>query len=282
MVLCPHLPEAPPDAAWLFLSPHLDDAVLSCGALIAEFAPRRPVTVATLFTAAGPLPHTRAARSFMRQCAAADAATLFAARRAEDQDVVHEIGAVPVHLDETDALYRRRAVPEPVERLAGLLPELVHRYPTFRYDIAKGRVSRGDRGLVRKLRARVAELVSRTAAELVFCPVGVGRHVDHLITRAVGEVAGEKTVYYSDFPYNQYAEADPAFIESRDLAPWTWDEGIGAKERLIRGYRTQADALFPGGRVPAAPEVYFSPRRRAAATAVPGSDQRWPRGERSG
>lgn len=153
-------------------------------------------------------------------------------------------------------------MPEPVEWLGNLVPELVHRYPTFRFDIAKGRMSRGDRLLVRQLRARVAELMSRTAAGLVFCPVGVGRHVDHLITRAVGDVAGDRTVYYSDFPYNQSAEVDPAFLATRDLVPWTWDEGIGAKERLIRGYRTQADALFPAGSVPAAPEVYYSPRRR--------------------
>jgi LmbE family N-acetylglucosaminyl deacetylase len=261
--LPPHLAaSSSADSAWLFLSPHLDDAVLSCGALMAEFAPRRPITVATVFTAAGPPPHTHAARSFMRQCAAADAAALFEDRRAEDLDVVREIGADPVHLDETDALYRRRSVPEPVERLGRLVPELVHRYPTFRFDIAKGRVSRGDRVLVRQLRTRVSKLMSRTAAELVFCPVGVGRHVDHLITRAVGDVAGRRTVYYSDFPYNQFAEADPAFLAARDLVPWTWDEGIGAKERLIHGYRTQADALFPAGRVPAAPEVYYCPRRR--------------------
>ncbi|GAA3071757.1 PIG-L family deacetylase [Pseudonocardia yunnanensis] len=255
------------DSAWLFLSPHLDDAVLSCGALITEFAPHRPITVATVFTAAGPPPHTLAARSFMRQCAAPDAAVLFEDRRAEDRDVVREIGADAVHLDETDALYRRRTVPEPVEWLGGIVPELVHRYPTFRFDIAKGRVSRGDRTLVRQLRARVAELMSRTAAELVFCPVGVGRHVDHLITRAVGDVAGMRTVYYSDFPYNQSATADPAFLAARDLAPWTWDEGIRAKERIIRGYRTQADALFPTGRIPAAPEVYFSRRSRPALTS---------------
>jgi LmbE family N-acetylglucosaminyl deacetylase len=261
--LPPHLAaSSSADSAWLFLSPHLDDAVLSCGALIAEFAPRRPITVATVFTAAGPPPHTLAARSYMRQCAAADAAALFEDRRAEDRDVVREIGADPVHLDETDALYRRRSVPEPMEWLGARVPELVHRYPTFRFDIAKGRVSRGDRVLVKQLRARVAELMSRTAAELVFCPVGVGRHVDHLITRAVGDVAGMRTIYYSDFPYNQDAEADPAFLATRDLVPWTWDEGINAKERLIRGYRTQADALFPAGRVPTAPEIYYTPRRR--------------------
>jgi LmbE family N-acetylglucosaminyl deacetylase len=248
--------------AWLFLSPHLDDAVLSCGALIAEFAPRRPITVATVFTAAAPAPHTLAARSFMRQCAASDATTLFKDRRAEDHDVIREIGAHPVHLGETDALYRKRSMPEPVKRLSTRLPELVHRYPTYRFDIAKGRVSRGDHILIQQLRTRVTELISRTAAELVFCPVGIGKHVDHLITRTVGDVAGKRTIYYSDFPYNQRAEADQAFLAARDLVPWTWDEGIRAKERLIRGYRTQANALFPAGHVPAAAEVYYCPRRR--------------------
>jgi LmbE family N-acetylglucosaminyl deacetylase len=245
------------DGSWLFLSPHLDDAVLSCGALIAEFARRRPITVATVFSAAGPPPHTRAARSFMRQCASADAARLFDERRAEDRDVLRGVGADHVHLDEIDALYRRRSIAGPIGKLGELVPELVHRYPTYRFDIAKGRVSRGDRGLVRRLGARVAELAARIGAELVFCPAGVGRHVDHLITRAIGPFLGGRVVYYSDFPYNQVAAVDSAFLDAHRLVPWTWGDGIDVKERLIRGYTSQVDALFPGGRIPAAPEVYY-------------------------
>jgi len=160
-----------------------------------------------------------------------------------------------------DALFRKRDVPESARRAGRFLPELLHRYPTFRYDIAKGRVSRGDCVLLTRLRERVTELMARTGADLVFCPVGIGRHVDHLITRAAGEAAGDCVVYYSDFPYNQIAQADAAFLGDHDLVAGTWDEGIGSKERLIRGYRTQADALFPGGLVPAAPEVYYGRRR---------------------
>src|SRR5262249_58311137 len=87
-------------------------------------------------------------------------------------------------------------------RLGRLCPELVHRYPTYRFDIARGRVSRGDHPLVERLAGDVSELVARTGAELVFCPVGVGRHVDHLITRTVGGRFPDRVVYYSDFPYN--------------------------------------------------------------------------------
>ena len=42
------------------------------------------------------------------------------------------------------------------------------------------------------------------------------------------------------------------------LEPWRWEHTDG-KESLIRGYRTQVDALFPDGRIPLGPETYFEP-----------------------
>ena len=39
-------------SAVLFVSPHLDDAVLSCGALLSHLAGTCPVTVLTVFSAA--------------------------------------------------------------------------------------------------------------------------------------------------------------------------------------------------------------------------------------
>jgi hypothetical protein len=49
---------------YLFLSPHLDDAILSCGALLTALPARSDVTVVTIFTEASAPPHTRAATSF--------------------------------------------------------------------------------------------------------------------------------------------------------------------------------------------------------------------------
>ena len=43
-------------SAVVVMSPHLDDAVLSCGALLAHLAARHRVTVTTVFTAAAPPP----------------------------------------------------------------------------------------------------------------------------------------------------------------------------------------------------------------------------------
>ncbi|WP_433803616.1 PIG-L deacetylase family protein [Actinomycetospora sp. CA-084318] len=236
----------------LVLSPHLDDGVLSCGGLLSTLTGSE-ITVLTLFTACSPGPHTRAARSFLRQCAHPDAASLFAARRAEDREVVDRLDARAEHAGHVDALFRRRAVPDAVGRV---LPELAHRYPTYRLDIARGRVSRGDRALRAAL---AADLVARAPGiDLLLAPLGVGRHVDHLITRDLGPTWPGPVVYYADFPYSLTHAPDPAFVRREGLRPSVVDEGLDRKDALVRGYRTQVDALFPSGVIPRAPETYWS------------------------
>lgn len=251
----------------LVLSAHLDDAVLSCGALLSRLAGRMPVIVATVFTEAGSPPHTHAARRFLKQCGAGDAAGLYADRRQEDVDVLTSLGVEQVHLGVPDALFRRREVAPVVSWLGRFIPELVHRYPTYRFDIAKGRVSRGDRALVDRLEADVSALVDRIDAALVLGPTGVGRHVDHLLTRTLTERQGERAVFYSDFPYDQRDLPDAGYLAAHGLTTVTWDQDLGAKDALIKGYRTQVEALFPEGIPPAVPERYYMASER------PGGEQ---------
>ena len=242
--------------ACLFVSPHLDDAVLSCGALMVALSGRCEVTVATVFTEASPPPHTRAARAFLRQCGGLDALTLFAERQAEDTRVVSALGFGHEHLGVPDALFRLRQGAGGPWRI---VPELVHRYPTFRFDIAKGRVSRGDRHLVDQVADEAEKLAASIGADMVFFPLGVGRHVDHLITRSVGERFANRAVYYADFPYSLRHGVDERFVERHALCRAGWDVTDPRKEELIRGYATQADALFPAGVIPRRPEVYYLP-----------------------
>jgi LmbE family N-acetylglucosaminyl deacetylase len=60
-------------AGVLVMSPHLDDAVLSCGALLAQLAARHLVTVATVFTTAAPPPWSLPARRQLRALGGIDA-----------------------------------------------------------------------------------------------------------------------------------------------------------------------------------------------------------------
>ncbi|MCP2047928.1 UNVERIFIED_ORG: LmbE family N-acetylglucosaminyl deacetylase [Paenarthrobacter nicotinovorans] len=254
-------------APWLFLSPHLDDAVLSCGALLEAQANEREIIVATLFTEAQPSPHTRAARSFMRQCTIPDAGELFEARQSEDRAVLEAMGVHSIHLGQVDALFRRRRKPPMVGSSAWdrLLPELTHRYPTYRFDIAMGRIAKGDHAVIRSLGAAVATLLAETEAELLFCPAGVGKHVDHLITRQLGTSHRDKLVMYSDFPYDVGAGYDARFMNRLGYEPWSWDHGLSGKQRRIIQYATQVQALFRDGGIPRKPETYF----------VPGADAGW-------
>lgn len=257
----PFLADVAPGTPLLFVSAHLDDAVLSCGGLMAEVTPRHPLAVVTAFTECGPPPHTLAARRYLRQCEAPDAHELYESRRREDRDVLEGLGARVEHLGLRDAMFRRREVRSAVARVGCLVPEAVHRYPTYRLDIAKGRVSRGDRRLAAELDGRVSALARDMAAGVVFCPVGVGRHVDHLLARGAGNECGRqggRVVFYSDFPYNLWAGVDAAFIRRHGLEPWAWDGGVTERERLIRGYVTQVEALFSDGTIPAVPEVYYA------------------------
>jgi LmbE family N-acetylglucosaminyl deacetylase len=236
------------------VSPHLDDAVLSSAALMRAMAGVAAVTVVTLFSAAAPPPHTRAARTFLRQCGASDADTLFAERRAEDVAVLGGLGVRHLHLDHPDALFRRRDDPSGLLRFAGrLLPELDHRYPTFRFDVDLGRVSRGDRRLLDDLTTQVEEL---STDAVLFAPLGVGRHVDHLLARRAGERLG--ATLYADFPYTVRDPAAEARV-ARGREPWTWTDGVAGKPSVIAGYRTQVGALFPDREIPVRPETYYAP-----------------------
>ena len=50
--------------------------------------------------------------------------------------------------------------------------------------------------------AKYQSIVRASAAKVVFAPLGIGRHVDHLIMRRAAQDLRLRTVYYSDFPYS--------------------------------------------------------------------------------
>ncbi|MER5963625.1 PIG-L family deacetylase [Streptomyces sp. NPDC002057] len=260
----------------LVLSPHLDDAVLSCGGLLGWAGRRAPVTVATLFTEAAPPPYTLSARQYLKQTHAGDAEELFAERRAEDRRVLELLEVGARHVGLVDGLFRRLPRVRPgTERLARLLPELAHVYPTYRLHLSRGRVSAHDADTLRAVGETLDALLPARSGGVLLAPLGVGGHADHVLVRTAAERSGRRVVYYSDFPYNQRAAADAGFTRRHRLVARAWERGLDRKAELVREYRTQADALFPGGRVPRAPEVYLVPETEA----VPRVPER-PRGAR--
>ncbi len=248
---------------FVVLSPHLDDAVLSCGELIVHAAKRTEVTVATLFTEAGPPPYTLSVRRYLHQVGAGDAETLYRQRRSEDRAALESVGVISVHAGLTDAQHRRRAVTGHRRQWARVLPELAHVYPVYRLHVLSGRIAPSDAGTLRDA-CRFVQRLAGQRPTLVLAPLGVGGHVDHVLTRVAAECSGARTAYYSDFPYNQRHLADEDFIRRNGLVEARSAPLTEAKAKLICAYGTQVRALFPDGRIPLVPEVFFCPASLAA------------------
>lgn len=240
------------------LSPHLDDAVLSCGALMSHAAGHTEVRVATFFTEPGVPPYTFSGRQYLRQVGQPDAERLYRDRRAEDCEVLQRLGVDWLHLGLIDGLFRRKAPASGggLGRVRNVLPEATHIYPTYRLHLAAGRISRHDAGTLGRVLALLEELASPPRT-LLLAPSGVGGHVDHVLVRTAAELSGVPVIYYSDFPYNQQHSLDPGFVERNALVEVEWSRELAAKSALVRRYHSQADALFPGGGIPMVPEIFM-------------------------
>src|SRR5947207_14071926 len=150
------------------LSPHLDDAVLSSGAFIAECAQRHlRVVVVTVFNGPPEGPLSQPAVDFHGRCGHGDDAMKY--REIEDDLALQRLGALSQRLSLAEALYRR-------------VPTGLHRYPNHT-DINWANVA-NEADLVAALVERLAGLAAVRDADLLVAPLGVGSHIDHHVVTA--------------------------------------------------------------------------------------------------
>lgn len=216
--------------AHLYLSPHLDDAVFSCGGLMAmQDARGEPISVLTLF--AGDPPDYRIS-NFAAELHArwGKAGPPIAMRRAEDRLACGRLGASVVHLEFPDAIYRvddadRSLYPNSESLFAGVDPE--------------------DDDLLEQLVQALSEIDFGEAT--VYCPVALGNHVDHLLTRQAAERLGWPLVYYADMPYAARGDKLNELI-SQHSAAWRTiplnAEAIDAWVGAILEYQSQLSTFW--------------------------------------
>jgi hypothetical protein len=145
-----------------------------------------------------------------------------------------------------------------LRRVAVVAPELTHRYPTFRFDIARGRVAAAEHDLAGRIVDQVAELVAGTRAQVVFSPWALAGTWTTCWSRAVGPLLGYRVVTTRTSPTSSGARPEPAFLAAHRLRRWVCPDDPTLKRPLIEGYRTQVGALFPDGRIPARAEEYYT------------------------
>ncbi len=181
------------------ISPHLDDAVFSAGGFISKIAKTNKVVLVNIFTSTGEARETLSSKTYLKQVNYQDSTKLFKDRIIEDKKAADTIGIHRIiNLGFVDALWRekRKSI------LGKILPELDRVYPTYRYHIIKGKVSRHDKKLIVEIASKLKKIISPKSSA-IFCPLGFGNHVDHLVVRESCQSAfgSSNLTYWADYPY---------------------------------------------------------------------------------
>ena len=215
----------------VYLSPHLDDAPLSCGgAIAAHIAAGERVLVVTICTAAPPPagPFSALAQELHANWGlAADQA--MATRLREERLAMERLGVDYFWLDRLDAIYRYSEAYHTRESLFG--------------------TPAPDDPLFADLRTFFGKLHERLPSATCHAPLGIGSHVDHLITHsAIRYRLGDAARFYEDLPYAVVPGAtDQRLAQLTGIVSATTiriDDTLAQKLQSIHAYASQLKELF--------------------------------------
>jgi len=240
-----------------FVSPHLDDAIFSAGGLLYELSKRNvPITVINVFTKASNPPYTVSIKKFLKSCGYKNAYDLYNDRIEEDTEVLNKIGVKVINLDFVDALWRQKKTIKNI--ITNLIPEFNYIYPIYRTSIAKGKISKNDKGLEKSLENKFQKIILKNKKAIVFGPAGIGNHTDHLIVRnALSENIKDSIVYWADYPYAEHSQVDKKFSSSLNLSKFTFKSNSKKKMELVLGYKSQISAIFGNNKIDTSKEIFF-------------------------
>lgn len=221
----------------IYLSPHLDDAALSCGGSIAQHtSSNTPVLIVNVCSGApaaetrySPFAHLQHTRWGF------PAAEAIARRLREDAEALETLRADSFQLDLLDAIYR--------------LPESYHDDATLFGTLA------ADDPLIGQVQTHLVALAARFPEAVFYAPLGVGQHVDHQAVFHAAQTlsgAGVSVAFYEDFPYvirtgaleqrldelGRHAQFMPVVT--------TIDTTLARKIGAVEAYVSQLDILFGG------------------------------------
>ena len=233
------------------ISPHFDDAMLSCGGLILQIRSKCNLKIINIFTKAHKGPYTLSAKRFLKISGSfKDATVLFKSRNMEDKSVFTQLGIKTINLGFEDSLFRRKTKSK---FFGKILPEMNHIYPTYRWHVL-GDI-KNEENLFNGIRKKLAKFAKKD--EIAIVPSGIGNHVDHLIARELCEKLFKNLVFYSDFPYSLRDIKKRNF--GKEYKTFELKVNYEEKDKCLRKYKTQYANLFSfyGGKMPDHKEIFF-------------------------
>lgn len=212
----------------VFVSPHLDDAVLSAGGMIKFLSDKTRVVVANVFTR----PFTQTDIKWANICGYDDAEVFMGNRIREDAFALRQLGIEEVNNLGFSAEWR----------LKGATPET--------------RAAQTE-----SIRSKVKTIVSGLGQDaVVFYPIAEGRqHEDHKVTRDAANYF-PKHIYWKEFRlYKDRYPKNPeeGFAVTNGLVHGRFSQNLVEKSLALTNYRSQTRALFPNPNVKIPSEKYF-------------------------
>ena len=223
----------------VLLSPHLDDAALSCGGLL--HALQGVATLVVTICSGNPPPLASADGG--RRMPARRGHVSPRIRRAEDIAAMRAIDAAFVHLSFPDAIYRRSLSSGKLIYLSAR-----ERWLAPHTD---------DAAYIEELFQLLSRICLDLGPILLLSPLGIGDHVDHQITARVAlrlQEAGANLLFYEDFPYvanpntanggGDTPEAAMARLGRSPAERFCVPVDVEGKMRVLRHYVSQVAPLF--------------------------------------
>ena len=218
----------------IYISPHLDDAALSCGGQIFQQTQRGESVLVVTVAAGEPQTTIRSPfAQFLHHNWGFTAVEAVAMRRAEDVLACQRLGADVYHGSLPDAIYRLH--PQNQEPLYASNEGIF------------GPLHAAENPLIDEI-----ELFFRSlpASRRVAAPLAAGNHVDHQLARHAAErVWGAALLYYEDYPYVQ---RNPQAFRRLVQPAQQWRSyliglepgALTARLEAIKAYRSQISSLF--------------------------------------
>ncbi|MEN8905017.1 MAG: PIG-L family deacetylase [Clostridiales bacterium] len=177
----------------LFISPHLDDVVLSCGEYLKKLSNEgENITVMTIFSGfPEPASFSKIAREYHAKCKVYD--DVIFKRKEEDIFAMEYYGADYIHLDFFEALYR-------LDKYGN------HRFKNVSDIFNKNVLAEND--TVSEIKEKICNTIDFNLIKCIYIPLCLGNHIDHILTsKAVIQLLNEEcndieVYYYEDVPYS--------------------------------------------------------------------------------
>jgi LmbE family N-acetylglucosaminyl deacetylase len=213
---------------WIYISPHLDDAIFSAGGLIYEQT--QIGTLVEIWTIMSGFPgHVELspfAKRIHQKWGTNSSHETIQIRRIENENAANIVGAKNRYLDFIDSLYRLGQNKQPL------------------YTNSFSPLHKEDSDFPHKIASEISKFL--LPGDILICPLALGGHIDHVIVREAIKLLGLSPFYMPDIPYlldNPYALWKNTFGMKKSIHSIS-EIGLNYWLKAIRAYETQIKVEF--------------------------------------